>query len=475
MSGRAGRHKAACARRWPAATATPATPGGPARRLRAAPAPLWAPARASPCRPGPAVPGRAAGEPEGRRGGPGRASLRTGTKGEGPPGGAGRTGRRAAVHSWLSSARNGEGGSPPTTCTDTEPARQPHVENPALLLDVGRQAVGEQARRHLVEHYVGPLPALDPVDRGQHHAVDGAGVAQRPPEPVLEPLRLGVQGRQGHQRVEVVGLGRAVQAPARALQQFHGPVEAYVVAHRPQDGGGGAGRSPPVQHLQVRNEARDLVAVTSVEAIGQPLQPSHPRLLAHPLDDFGRQARDGRRAARDTSAPARRSGDDTARRSHASAAWTPPRLRYDTSTAGRTGTWRCTSATCTGASEALTRASTATSPGAAPLDTSCATRSTVEVRGSSPVTTSSSSSPRPVRRGHDVFLHPVLVVGQQGPGRLDDAHRAAVIDMERVLAGRREKAVEVDQPLGRGTRVAVDRLVVVTHAEHGALGRPAAV
>ena len=61
-------------------------------------------------------------------------------------------------------------------------------------------------------------------------------------------------------------------------------------------------------------------------------------------------------------------------------------------------------------------------------------------------------------------------MGEQGPGRVDDAYRAAVIDMERVFAGGREKTAEVDEPLGRGAGIAVDGLVVVAHPEHGALG-----
>ena len=69
------------------------------------------------------------------------------------------------------------------------------------------------AGRHLVQHHMGPFPALDPVDGGQHHTVGGARVAQRPLEPVFETRGRGVQGGQGHQGVEVVGLGRAVQAP----------------------------------------------------------------------------------------------------------------------------------------------------------------------------------------------------------------------------------------------------------------------
>ena len=267
------------------------------------------------------------GPPEARRAGTAGAPART----TGPrrrPGprcriaGAGRTGRRASVHSSFSSARNGDGTSPPTTCTDTEPRVRPTWKT-------RRSSSMSTARRW------GSRPADTSCSTTWGHSrpltrwtVDSTTPSTAPGwrndrlEPVLETLGLGVQGGQGHQGVEVVGLSRAVQAPARSLQQFHSPVKADVVAHGPQDGGGRACRRPPVKHPEVRDEAHDLVAVPGVEPQGQPFQPAHARLLAHPLDHFGGQARDGRRAASDTSVPARCSGDDTARRSQASAAWT---------------------------------------------------------------------------------------------------------------------------------------------------------
>ena len=44
-----------------------------------------------------------------------------------------------------------------------------------------------------------------------------------------------MQRGQGHEGVEVVGLGGAVKVAPRALQKLHGPPEADVVAHCPQD------------------------------------------------------------------------------------------------------------------------------------------------------------------------------------------------------------------------------------------------
>jgi hypothetical protein len=39
------------------------------------------------------------------------------------------------------------------------------MEDTALLFDVGREAVREEASGGFVEHDVGPLPAFHPVDR----------------------------------------------------------------------------------------------------------------------------------------------------------------------------------------------------------------------------------------------------------------------------------------------------------------------
>ena len=52
----------------------------------------------------------------------------------------------------------------------------------------------------------------------------------------------------------------------------------------------------------------------------------------------------------------------------------------------------------------------------------------------------------------------------------DDAAGAAVVDLQRVVAGTGEDVGEVDQPAGIGAVVAVDRLVVVADAEHRAVG-----
>ena len=62
------------------------------------------------------------------------------------------------------------------------------------------------------------------------------------------------------------------------------------------------------------------------------------------------------------------------------------------------------------------------------------------------------------------------VVPQQCVGGAHDAARAAVVDLQRVLAGAGEQLGEVDQPGRVGAVVAVDGLVVVAHTEHRGVG-----
>ena len=61
-------------------------------------------------------------------------------------------------------------------------------------------------------------------------------------------------------------------------------------------------------------------------------------------------------------------------------------------------------------------------------------------------------------------------MAQQPVGGIDDAVGAAVVDLERMVAGAGEEVGEVDQPRRVGAVVAVDRLVVVADAEHDELG-----
>ncbi len=67
---------------------------------------------------------------------------------------------------------------------------------------------------------------------------------------------------------------------------------------------------------------------------------------------------------------------------------------------------------------------------------------------------------------------PCRVVGEHVRGRGHDCRRASVVDLEGVRPRPGEVVLEVDQVLGGRSRVAVDDLVVVAHAE-GVVGRRA--
>ena len=74
-------------------------------------------------------------------------------------------------------------------------------------------------------------------------------------------------------------------------------------------------------------------------------------------------------------------------------------------------------------------------------------------------------------RARITFGDPAPVVGQQRGGGADHRRRAAVVDLERMVARAGEEVVVADQPVGRGAGEAVDRLVVVAHTEDGQIGR----
>ena len=164
-------------------------------------------------------------------------------------------------------------------------------------------------------------------------------------------------------------------------------------------------------------------------------------LLADPRRAADRPAlASGRRAASRSAAPGRaRSGAD-ATASHARAARTPPRLRKRASTPPRTGMpwWR--SSTCTGARAALTRDSTATSPGALPAgdeagDVVGGARSGIALAGEH---LQRAGLVDGIGRRPDDLRHAYGVAGEQVGRGGDHRRRAAVVDLQRVGAGARE-------------------------------------
>ncbi|CAB4830953.1 unannotated protein [freshwater metagenome] len=72
--------------------------------------------------------------------------------------------------------------------------------------------------------------------------------------------------------------------------------------------------------------------------------------------------------------------------------------------------------------------------------------------------------------GTDGLRYSPTVVAQQRVGGADYASRAAVVDLERMIAGAGKQIGELDQPGRISAVVAVDGLVVVAHAEHCCIG-----
>ena len=206
-----------------------------------------------------------------------------------------------------------------------------------------------------------------------------------------------------------------------------------------------------------------------VEPRREAAQPVDATLLADPLDDVRVQRTRTAGAAPRRRRPAACSRPAVASRSQASAG--AHRRALGELGADAAVDRRCpssTSATCTGASSELTRVSTAMSAGRAPVGERARRR-----RRWSP-TGRPSSVDRPAAAvgagGADHLGDPPAVVPQQRVGGARRRRRAAVVDLQRMVAGAGEERGEVDQPAGIGAVVAVDRLVVVAHAEHRAVG-----
>ena len=70
------------------------------------------------------------------------------------------------------------------------------------------------------------------------------------------------------------------------------------------------------------------------------------------------------------------------------------------------------------------------------------------------------------RAGLDLLGDAAVVVAEQRPGPGDDLDRTAVVHVQGVLRGGREQTPVLDEKSGVGAGVAVDALIVVTHAEH---------
>ena len=134
-----------------------------------------------------------------------------------------------------------------------------------------------------------------------------------------------------------------------------------------------------------------------------------------------------------------------------------------------TGTPAAPSATWTGASNELTRVSTAMSAGEAPEASAAPT--TFAGGHDRVLVADDDDVARVIAGGPDHLGDTPAVVAYEAVGRGDDTGRAAIVDGERMVAAAREQFGEVDQPGRVGAGVPVDRLVVVADGEHIACRR----
>ena len=110
-----------------------------------------------------------------------------------------------------------------------------HVEHPPLRIEVVAQAVREQPLVHPEDDDAIPLPALDPVDRGQQHAwLRGVPRLEDRAEPGLERRRLWVEAGHSLQRDQVVGVGRSIDFVAGGVEDIDRIAQPDVEPDRPQ-------------------------------------------------------------------------------------------------------------------------------------------------------------------------------------------------------------------------------------------------
>ncbi len=251
------------------------------------------------------------------------------------------------------------------------------------------------------------------------------------------------------------------------------PGETDVVDQGEHEVGRARARSDELlQPLDVGGEVDHALGVALVvEAPGELVEVDDRRLFAHPVGDawVERSRRTAQRLADvvGRERPAATGGRQPQPGEHGAHRGPIGELEPDTSGDGhvrprpaRPGRARAS---------ALTRASTATSEVDAPLANAVST-----ARRDAPTASTDVSTDHPPavdRRGTDRLGDAPVVVPEQPIDHLDHAGRAAVVHLERMLARAGEQLGEVDQPRRIGAVVAVDRLVVVAHAEHRAARR----
>ena len=104
------------------------------------------------------------------------------------------------------------------------------------------------------------------------------------------------------------------------------------------------------------------------------------------------------------------------------------------------------------------------------VDSSCHCGGHAVVNGLIVVRAANGPTDRIAVCGADHLGNAAGIVPQETVGNVDHPTRAAVVDLQRVIAGTREQSAEVDQPRGISAVVAVDGLIVVADTEYCCVG-----
>ena len=347
-------------------------------------------------------------------------------------------------------------------------ARERDVEQTALLLDVLGQAVRVLVGVGLMNDDERPLLPLHAVHGGQRDAIGAVAGTEVLAQPTFERARVGLELGELSDGGEVVVLRSAVHAATADVERG----DRRRQAHRVADGGhqsrrGGTTRGEVLQPLDVVGEGvHPFRLAVGGQPCRQPSQPVERRLLADPVghvrvqrarrpaQGLGEVARRQRGGGRGQSQPGERGAHSGAfgelvadaavdrqplagqRHLHRGEQRVDATEHRDVAGWGASG------------DRFLDRRGGGGNGVARGCDRPADLVGLV---------------------GADGLRHAQHVVAQQPVGGGDDAAGAAVVDLQRVILCTGEERGEVDQPGRVGPVVAVDGLVVVADAEHGAV------
>ena len=320
-----------------------------------------------------------------------------------------------------------------------------------------------------VDHDVRPFLTLDPMHRRQHDAVRVAPGGQVRAQPFLERGSFGVLPGELAQRCEVVALCRTIHAPPAVIEGGHRAaqpdlVDQYIEQPRRRCA---TGR----HRLHAGDVIGELGDAGGVLLAGEPIGQSSERcdvaLLAHPIGDLGVQGARG---------PAHRLTEIIGREAATERQSQPRQRCSDRRSIGELGADPSGDRYSGDGERHLNRSDRCVDPGQhrhfirhrPGIDRRPDRR---ECAGDRILDGHRCPATRCGRRRSNHLVDAAPIVTHQTIGGVDDAGGTTVVDLEWMVGGAREPGGEVDQPAGISAVVAVDRLVVVSDAEHCAAWR----